>query len=82
MVIDAMGHIVTGAMASFKEAVAEVETEAVTEDIPANRILPRTDVGGRPKPKEHVSEGPKEEIGEGPREELGALPIAPIAEEG
>jgi len=78
LVIEAMGHIVAGAIASFREAVAV----AVTEDIAANRIPRRTDVGERPKPKEYVGEGPKEEMGEGPREALGALPIAPIAQEG
>jgi hypothetical protein len=53
LVIEAMGHIVAVAIASFKEAVAE--------DIAGNRILPRTDVGEGPKGD--ASEGPKEEVG-------------------
>ena len=53
MVIEAMGHIVAVAIASFKEAVAE--------DIAGNRILPRTDVGEGPK--EEMGEGPREALG-------------------
>lgn len=53
MVIEATGHIVAEAIASFKEAV--------TEDIAVSRIPPRTDVGEGPKGD--VSEGPKEEVG-------------------